>query len=76
MPEVVTLKKAKTTCTLYGPGASKSVTLCEMDSPSHFWSGQGVGQCGTEVGNEEIWGLMKTYTFSGGFEGDTGGDEL
>jgi len=71
MPGVVTLKKAKTKCTSYGPGSSKSVTLCEMDSPSHCWPGQGFGQCGTEVGNEEIWGFMKTHTLSGGFEGDT-----
>ena len=63
MPGVVTLKKAKTTCTSYGPGTSKSVTLCETDSPSHCWPGQGAMQCGTEVVNALLVGARRTLEF-------------
>lgn len=76
MPGVITLENGKTKCTSYGPGTSKSVTLCKMESESHCWPGQGFGQCGTQVGNEEIWGFMKNHTLSGGFVGDADGDEL
>lgn len=76
---VVTYDEDITKCTSYGHCTSASVTLCVMDSKSHCWPGQGVGQCGSEIGSRYIWDFFKNHTLGGGFLPATasgGRDEL
>ena len=62
---VVTYDRDMTKCTSYGPGTSASVALCVTDNKMQCWPGQGLGQCGSEIGSGYIWEFFKNHNLGG-----------